>query len=46
MIMVVIMIQLINEVLFLSNYHILVLIMVVLAVIKFMSRCILIRPCH
>ena len=37
MAMVVSMIQVINEVLFLSNYHILILIMHVLAVINFMS---------
>jgi len=46
MIMVVILIQLINEALFLSNYQVLALIMLVLAVINFMSRCMLIRSCH
>ena len=44
--MVVSMIQFINEVLFLSNYQVLALIMLVLAVINFMSRCMLIRSCH
>ena len=45
MIMVVILIQLTNEALFLSNYQVLVLITHVLAVINFMSRCLLIRSC-
>lgn len=43
--MVVSMIQFINEALFLSNYHVLVLIMLVLALISFRSRCLLIRAC-
>ena len=44
--MVVILIQLINEALFLSNYQVLALIMFDLAVINFMSRFMLIRSCH
>ena len=45
MAMVVSMIQFINEALFLSNYDVLVLIMLVLALIRFRSRCLLIRSC-
>ena len=45
MIMVASMIQFINEALILSNYHLLVLIMLVLALINFRSRCMLIRAC-
>jgi len=44
--MAVILIQLLNEALFLSIYQVFVLIMHVLVLIRFRSRCLLIRSCY